>query len=142
MAEVKEKRERGRPRLSVTPKQTKPEPKVETVNKSPEVTNEGKKSEIDDLSEFERSIQERKRQIEEDERKVVEIKAKKKREQDIARLRPEQLAAYQNVMTKLSESECDSIVQGFLAAASPPTTINSPTQSENRRTTGRKDRDE
>jgi len=142
VAEVKEKRERGRPRLSVTPKQTKPEPKVETVNKSPEVTNEGKKSEIDDLSEFERSIQERKRQIEEDERKVVEIKAKKKREQDIARLRPEQLAAYQNVMTKLSESECDSIVQGFLAAASPPTTINSPTQSENRRTTGRKDRDE
>lgn len=54
---------------------------METVNKSPEVTNEGKKSEIDDLSEFERSIQERKRQIEEDERKVVEIKAKKKREQ-------------------------------------------------------------
>ena len=42
---------------------------------------EVKEEEDDDLSEVERRIQQRKRQIEEDERLVAEIKAKKKREQ-------------------------------------------------------------
>ena len=62
---------------------------------------------------------------------------------------PHQKAAYEAVMTKLSESERDAIVQGFLAAASPPPTaaaavVQSPSQSENRRstTTGSKDRDD
>ena len=42
---------------------------------------EVKEEEDDDLSEVERRIQQRKRQIEEDEHLVAEIKAKKKREQ-------------------------------------------------------------